>query len=123
MELNNVIYNRVKELNSKLNELEITKENLIKERENYYWRINLCNSSDSFKDFKDENPNHPLLQYCHVQRPINTGYKSNVIVRILQCDISREDFLSFARLIVSPYVGDEDFNHFEFRYPTLPTKE
>ena len=109
------IYNRINELNAAIAVADKAKADAITERESYYWKISLCNSSDSFATFKEENPQHPLLQYCHVQRPEHSGYLSDVLVRILRCDISKEDFLSFARLIVSPSVGETDFQHFEYR--------
>jgi hypothetical protein len=108
------IYNRIDELNATIAAAEKAKAEAIQERESYYWKISLCNSSDSFNDFKEANPNHPLLQYCHVQRPEHYGCLSDVIVRILRCDISKEDFLAFARLVVNPNVGESDFRHFEF---------
>ena len=110
------IHNRINQLNASIEAAEQLKAAAITERESYYWKINLCNSSDSFNEFKEENPNHPLLQYCHVQRPVHSGYLSDVIVRILRCDISREDFLSFSRQIVNPRVGETDFDQFEYRY-------
>lgn len=109
------IYNRIDELNSTIRDAENAKANAIAERESYYYRISLCNSSDSFTEFKTENPNHPLLQYSHVQRPAQSGWLSDVLVRILRCDISKEDFLSFARLVVNPNVGEDDFQHFEYK--------
>ena len=108
------IYNRIAELNSTIAALDKAKTDAINERESYYWRISLCNSSDSFYEFRKENPEHPLLQYCHVQHPAQSGRLSDVIVKILRCDISKEDFISFSRKIVNPRVGDDDFNHFEF---------
>jgi hypothetical protein len=108
------IYNKVEELTKGIQSAETLKRQLLNELGSYYWRISLCNSSDSFYEFKKENPDHPLLEYCHVQRPLNSGWKSDVIIMILRCDISKEDFLAFARLIVSPTVGDDDFNHFEY---------
>ena len=109
------IYNRIKELNDAIAVADKAKTVALMERESYYWKISLCNSSDSFNDFKEENPEHPLLQYCHVKSPLQSGWKSDVLVRILRCDISKEDFLAFARLIVSPHVGEEDFKYFEFQ--------
>lgn len=109
------IYNHINELNATIVAADKAKTDAITERESYYWKISLCNSSDSFATFKKENPQHPLLQYCHVQRPIHSGYLSDVLVRILRCDISKEDFLAFARQAVNPNVGEDDFQHFEDR--------
>ena len=109
------IYNRITELNASIAALDKAKTEALMERERYYWKISLCNSSDDFNDFRDANPEHPLLQYCHVKSPVQSGWKSDVLVRILRCDISKEDFLAFARLIVSPSVGEDDFKYFEFQ--------
>lgn len=110
------IYNRIDELKASIRAAEDVISAAVKERESYYWKINLCNSSDSFNDFKEENPNHPLLQYCHVQHPENYGCLSDVIIRILKCDINKEDFIKFARLIVNPNVGERDFRAFNAKY-------
>ena len=74
---------------------------------------------EEFGRFRDANPEHPLLQYCLVKSPAQSGWKSDVLVRILRCDISKEDFLAFARLVVNPNVGNEDFKYFEFQNESI----
>ena len=106
---------RIASINSEMEELATRGRELHKEKLTYYWRISLCNSSDSFNEFKEKNPNHPLLDNCKVLRPENSGWKSDVIITILKCEITREDFIDFAKLIVSPYVGEEDFRNFEWQ--------
>lgn len=111
------IKSRIEAINSEMEELAIRGRELHTEKLTYYWIISLCNSSDSFNEFKEKNPNHPLLDKCKVLRPENSGWKSDVIIAILKCEISREEFIDFAKLIVSPYVGEEDFRNFEWKNP------
>lgn len=87
------------------------------EIESYYYKISLCNSSDSFRHWKVNNPNHEHLDKFTVKRPIFDGILSDVILRILKCDISREDFISLAKEVVSPLVGNDDFDLFNRTYP------
>lgn len=111
------IKSRITAIDSEMEKLAICWRKLREEKLTYYWRISLCNSSDSFKEFKEKNPNHPLLDNCNVLRPENSGWKSDVIISILKCEIEKEKFIDFAKLIVSPCVGEEDFRNFEWQNP------
>lgn len=109
------IRERVAEMDSELEDILLKKELLLKEKRSHFWFISLCNSSDSFRDFKEKYPDHHLIKHCKIVTPINSGWKSDVLFSVLKCDIKREEFLEFARMIVSPHVGEEDFINFEWK--------
>jgi hypothetical protein len=110
------INNRIKELNDRFKELEREKQSILDEHNSYFYQMTIYYASDSFNQFKEENPNHPLLQYCKVLRPEQTGLLSDVTINIRKHDISKEDFIEFAKLISDNYRGEDAIQSFRFRY-------
>ena len=111
------IHKEVEMLSAQLRYLKERFHQVSDQIEQYYYKISLCNSSDSFNKWKATNPNHEHMDKFKVQRPINSGWLSDVGLRILKCDITREDFIALAKEVVSPSVGNDDFNYFDHIYP------
>lgn len=90
------------------------KYELEKEFNSYFYIINLCNSSDHCKHFIKDNPDWEYRNNITFIRNVPTdGYLENVQLKILKHKISKEDFIKEARKIVSPLVGNQDFDNFE----------
>ncbi len=111
------IHKTVEHLTRHLEYLKQRYQETSNEIESYYYKISLCNSSDSFKEWKNNNPNHQHVDKFKTLAPISSGCLSDVLLRILKCDITREDFIALAKEVVSPKVGNDDFDYFNRIHP------
>lgn len=106
---------KLEEIEKEHSKLMNRKDELEEEYNSYFYIINLCNSSDHYKNFIKENPDWKYKDNITFIKnvPYSDSYLENVKLKILKHKISKEDFLKEAKKIVSPYVGDYDFVNFE----------